>query len=120
MTVQFLTAVDCRPSPRIRGGKNYYLPEWYRKLKDEIGTAAKVAMRTKKPCAGGISMQIICWRKYQTTSRNYGDIDNIAKTVIDSLNGICYNDDAQIVSLKVQLLRGEPRLYVKLREEQKP
>ena len=30
------------------------------------------------------------------------DCDNIAKTVLDALNGIAYDDDAQVVSLRVQ------------------
>ena len=29
------------------------------------------------------------------------DTDNIAKSILDSLNGIAYKDDKQIVSLKV-------------------
>jgi Holliday junction resolvase RusA-like endonuclease len=36
--------------------------------------------------------------KYPTSKRT-GDCDNLAKAVLDSLNGLAYNDDSQIISL---------------------
>ena len=30
------------------------------------------------------------------------DLDNIAKIVLDSLNGLAYKDDRQVVSLKIE------------------
>ena len=45
------------------------------------------------------------------------DCDNIAKTVLDALNGVAYDDDCQIVALHVYKLYGEtPRVTVQLRE----
>ena len=35
------------------------------------------------------------------------DTDNIAKTILDSLNGIAFEDDKQVVSLLVKKLYGE-------------
>lgn len=35
------------------------------------------------------------------------DIDNIAKIILDSLNGLAYKDDNQIVKLEVEKLYGE-------------
>lgn len=44
-----------------------------------------------------------------------GDCDNIAKIILDSLNHIAYDDDAQIVSLLVAKKYGtEPKAYVTL------
>ena len=40
--------------------------------------------------------------------KNHGDCDNLAKGVLDSLNGIAYKDDSQIVSLEVHKLWGSP------------
>jgi Holliday junction resolvase RusA-like endonuclease len=31
-----------------------------------------------------------------------GDLDNYAKTILDSLNGVAYSDDSQIVTLTVE------------------
>lgn len=41
------------------------------------------------------------------------DLDNIAKVVLDALNGIAYRDDAQVVEILVRKLYGEnPRVSV--------
>lgn len=45
------------------------------------------------------------------------DTDNIAKSILDSLNTIAYDDDRQIVSLRVMKHYGEtPRVDVTIRE----
>ena len=38
------------------------------------------------------------------------DIDNIAKAVLDALNGIAYQDDAQVMQLNVKKVYGQPLL----------
>ena len=45
------------------------------------------------------------------------DADNIAKIVLDSLNGIAYKDDSQVVELMVNKFyskRGQPYIFVRL------
>lgn len=43
------------------------------------------------------------------------DIDNIAKIILDALNGIAYEDDKQVVSLLVNKMYGEvPKVAVSL------
>lgn len=45
------------------------------------------------------------------------DLDNIAKIILDSLNGIAYYDDSQIVKLTVEKYYSEnPRVEVELLE----
>ena len=45
------------------------------------------------------------------------DTDNIAKSILDSLNGIAYKDDKQIVSLKVDKYYAEiPSVFVEIKE----
>lgn len=46
------------------------------------------------------------------------DADNIAKIVLDALNGIAYNDDAQVVELTVRKRYSEiARITVQISEE---
>ena len=50
-------------------------------------------------------------------SRN-GDIDNIAKSILDALNGFAYEDDCQVVRLKItKSYSMEPYAEVWLMEE---
>ena len=43
------------------------------------------------------------------------DVDNVAKAVLDALNGVCYADDKQVVQLIVSKEYGaEPRLEVSM------
>ena len=42
------------------------------------------------------------YRKFSPTSRAYGDADNLAKAILDALNGLAYKDDSQIVRLTVE------------------
>ena len=47
------------------------------------------------------------------------DCDNLAKSILDSLNGIAYDDDSQVCRLIVEKIYGEnPRVEVKLKEVQ--
>ena len=48
------------------------------------------------------------------------DCDNMAKIVLDALNGIAYHDDSQIVDLRITKEYGEnPHVSIKLREVKK-
>lgn len=45
------------------------------------------------------------------------DLDNIAKTVLDALNGLAYSDDSQVVSLTVDKYYSDnPRVEVTIKE----
>lgn len=47
------------------------------------------------------------------------DCDNVAKIILDSLNGVAYKDDSQIVSLRVEKFYGEPRVELRLSNDLK-
>ena len=47
-----------------------------------------------------------------------GDIDNIAKSILDALNGFAYEDDCQVTTLMITKQYGEkPRAEVRLGED---
>lgn len=51
------------------------------------------------------------------TSRN-GDLDNIAKSILDALNGIIYEDDAQVTLLMISKEYGaDPYVVVSFEED---
>ena len=48
------------------------------------------------------------------------DCDNLAKIILDSLNGIAYKDDSQVTSLHINKEYGaQPKVIVELKEIQK-
>ena len=48
------------------------------------------------------------------------DVDNIAKAVFDSLNGIAYKDDAQVVELSMSKYYAENGFVKVMLEEMEP
>lgn len=95
--------IEPKPAPRPRFSKigHAYNPEWYDGYKRTI---AKQVLEQ----FGGIyidsemAMDITVIKSVKATSSRYGDIDNIAKGVIDSLIGIAYPDDKLITTLLVR------------------
>lgn len=65
-----------------------------------------------KPLSGVLSVEIICYCTKPKTSKlsmPKPDVDNLAKGVLDSLNGHLWADDSQIKSLQVSKWWAEPK-----------
>ena len=119
MMIEF--TVPGKPVPMARPrvtARGTYTPKRCRDYKTAVALAAKAAMNGKKPLEGAVS----CWidlyfeipKSYtcgkhtaaknnviKPTGRNFGDADNIAKSITDAVKGICWNDDSQITRLVV-------------------
>tara|TARA_R110000822_G_scaffold157181_6_gene296942 strand:+ start:782 stop:1177 length:396 start_codon:yes stop_codon:yes gene_type:complete len=94
-----------------------YTPAKTKAAEKRIAAIASDAMQEqsleplKEACAVHIvaKMQVpVSWTKKKQAAALLGDvppskpdIDNIAKLVLDSINGVCYEDDAQIILLSV-------------------
>jgi len=75
-----------------------YVPTRLASYKDAIAWAAKAHI--PKPLTGLVGIAI------HFGLRGKGDIDNLAKSVLDALNGVAYHDDSQVVFLQSELRRG--------------
>lgn len=43
------------------------------------------------------------------------DVDNVSKIILDSLNGVAFDDDKQVIELHIHKVYGEnPRVYVSI------
>jgi Holliday junction resolvase RusA-like endonuclease len=113
--IEIIVDVRPRPQPRHRAtrGGTMYLPTSapVRKFKAAIQDAAKQQIRKK--IAGGVSVSLaFCFARPKShllksgdvrpgakpfPGKNLGDLDNLEKGVWDSLTGIAFNDDSQIV-----------------------
>ena len=92
--------VPCEPVPlaRVRfSGRHCYQPKRNREYRAVVQQAARSAMGSRPPMTGEVSATIKLYRRYKPTARNYGDVDNHAKSLFDGLNGIAFEDDRQVV-----------------------
>jgi Holliday junction resolvase RusA-like endonuclease len=94
----------------------YYINTDRKCLTGEIEAEMKVYMSIPKSTSKK-KRQAMLEGEVRPTKRP--DLDNIAKIILDSLNGIAYNDDKQVVSCKIEKWYGEvPRVEVTLEEVQ--
>jgi len=107
-----------------------YTPEKTRKFEHRLAAAASDYMAlhnlepTKKPCQMIIKAQFEIpksWTKAKKAAAEANeilpgkpDIDNIAKIVLDSFNGVVFEDDAQVYDLRVIKTYGDPCLVTEI------
>lgn len=122
MEQSFTFFIDPVPASRARVSKygTYYLPT-YRKFKAEMQEIVAANRRAFTQMEGPLMVTVMCFvRKPKSTDRTYprGDVDNYAKAALDSLNGVMWEDDDQIMQLAVfkEFCEDdkEPRIYVEV------
>ena len=103
-----------RPRLGVRGRTAYvYTPPQTKEYEKLVGWVAKAAgcRPVKMPVA--VVLDVYIKRKL--------DADNIAKSILDGLNGIAYEDDDQVVELLVRKhkvkRKEEERVEIEIREE---
>lgn len=117
ITIELPTRAVPQPRHRATRGGRMYLPSSapVRAFKAALIAAAKV--RFRKPLAGPVRVEITALFRRPDShltsrgeprkgapsfpGRNLGDLDNHAKAILDALNGIAWDDDAQVVDLRV-------------------
>ena len=132
--------------PRIHG-RMAYTPKKTRDYEERVrksfcfsyyGLAAEYAQHLEPPYAEGVPVRVQVeiiqqipksWSNSKTlkaehgeiapVSRN-GDLDNIAKSILDALNGYAFKDDAQVTTLMVSKRYGNcPFVTVSLEEDRR-
>lgn len=90
--------VPGRPVPAVRmTQRSKWEPraQKYLSYKKEVAWFAKLA--TEKPIEGYVQAIITAYIR----GKHRMDVDNIAKSILDGANGICYEDDRYVWSLTV-------------------
>lgn len=99
--------IDVPPQGRPRFTRTgvAYDPPNSRKFKAAFALAILPHLKTTEPSTGGFSVHIKIYRAKNCTavSKRFGDIDNLAKIVLDAITqtGAVWKDDSQVVELNV-------------------
>ena len=98
MTLTFSAELDLLPQarPRFGRGGRVYEPARMTAFKSAIRAAA---MAGSSPLSEPVACTLRFFRKFKATARNFGDADNLAKAVLDAVNGLAFVDDSQITRL---------------------
>lgn len=102
-----------RPRFGVRGKKAYvYTPTETKEYEKLVGWVAKSA--GCRPVEGPVSVALSVYVKGRL------DADNIAKSILDGLNGIAYEDDDQVVELMIRkhkvTRKEEERVEIAIKE----
>ena len=91
-------------------------PARSRHFKTDFATLVKVMKRGANILTGLLKVEIKVYRrktkfKDGLTDNQFGDVDNLAKGILDACNGILWEDDRQITDLHItKNLSDEPRV----------
>lgn len=112
-----------------------YDPPNTAKFKHELKQLATIAMQGKKRLSGALQVELVFARKVQKSLskkeralRLTGehrptvkpDIDNYTKSTLDALNGVLWDDDAQIVRMILdKIYTDTPAIIVRVKEWRK-
>lgn len=95
--------------PRFTANGHCYYPPKCVAWKEQVAWQARQVMGNSPPMKGELLVGLKFYKKISPTNRSFGDADNLAKAVLDALNGVCYYDDSQIVSIFVEKFRDDEK-----------
>ena len=102
-----------QPKQRARRSRNgrWYTPRATVAYEEAVGWVARAA-GVRRPCEGPVRLTLRLWFPDQRRR----DLDNCAKSILDGLNRVAWQDDSQVVELTVtrRLDRDRPRAEVTL------
>ena len=104
------------PFKRAIPGKPVHNDKRYSEYKDVLGYFAIQAMQGREPLTGAIKLSADFYKPKpkDITNRNYGDVDNFLKAVMDALTGICYVDDRQVTEVHARKFFGTTKVFITL------
>ena len=99
--------------PRLGRGWHTFTPKRTKKYEELVGSIASLSMPPGWKIDGAYEVTM---RVYLPNKRRV-DVDNVAKSVLDGMNGVVFADDSQVSALSVrrELDRERPRVEVDVR-----
>ena len=116
--------------PRFTRHGHAYTPKTTRDFEESVAQAFRVAYPNHEPYKGAVSIEVYAffaipesWTKKKREAALAGEVmhtgrpdaDNCLKVIEDALNGLAFNDDAQITDVSVQKrYASRPRVEVNI------
>lgn len=95
--------------PRFSRGRAY-LPQRSRNYREVLQAAVKSQLTESfRPFVGDLHCHLKFYRKFNPSSRRFGDIDNHVKAILDATQGLLFADDAAIVSITAEKFQDKAR-----------
>lgn len=93
--------IDAIPHKETAFGRRAYTPAAIRNYKRAFGLLVRSQFHAP-PLTGALRVELRIFRNRKTpTARNFGDLDNFTKPILDACSGALWLDDSQIVDLHV-------------------
>jgi len=114
--IKIVAPLDSVPFKRVMGGSHRYNDKRYTEYKDVLGYFALKAMAGRPPLTGAIKLSVDVYKPKpkDITSRNWGDLDNHLKAIMDALTGIAFEDDRQVCEIHARKFFGQPEVIIYL------
>ncbi len=105
--------IDAIPNKETAFGRRAYTPAAIRNYKQ----AFRLLVRSQfhdPPLTGALKVELRIYRNRKSaTARNFGDLDNFTKPILDACTGALWLDDSQIVDLHVtKAIAPTPRVEI--------
>lgn len=94
-----------------------FTPQKTRNFERDLRALAQVAMTGKTVLEGAVRVSVKVYFAHKTKTGwhvSRPDLDNIIKAVLDSLNGIVFDDDSAVCELLATKEYGEERIEVQV------
>ena len=117
--IKIVVTGDAIPAARPRfSGRRCYQPKRNMEYRARVQASAYSAMNGREPMTGELSAVVKLYRRYKTTARVFGDVDNHLKSLFDGMNQIVFKDDSQICQCEVSKHtdKKNPRAEIEIRK----
>lgn len=100
--------------PRVNTtNRGRYLPKHCQNYLDELRLLLRAAFR-QQPFDAPLAVTVHFYRPRTPTAKNFGDIDNLAKAVLDAANGVIWTDDRLITELRCYKHKGTGKIILEV------
>jgi crossover junction endodeoxyribonuclease RusA len=96
-----------KQSFRVGNGGGGYQTARVKGWQADVGWAAQQVMRRAKPMLEPLGCDVLVDLTFYLGDKRRVDLDNLSKAVLDGLNGICWEDDRQVVDLHIRKILSD-------------